>query len=236
MATSRHGEGRPRGGEDPGATGTCRKGCDNNAVNAYKGRRHGRRPYHHGNLRSELLSCAERALSEGGLAQLSLRDLARQAGVSHAAPRRHFADKQALLDALAQDGFERLGRALREAIDAAAHDFDARLAALAGSYVRFATRHAALLELMFAGKYRPGAADSLREAADAAFAAPLALITEGQAAGAVVPGDPEAVATVAWATVQGLARSPTPACSTTPRLTASWRARSSGLVLGLRPR
>ena len=71
------------------------------------------RPYHHGNLRTELLSCAERALSEGGLAQLSLRDLARQAGVSHAAPRRHFADKQALLDALAQDGFERLGRELR---------------------------------------------------------------------------------------------------------------------------
>ena len=67
------------------------------------------RPYHHGNLRSELLSCAERALSEGGLAQLSLRDLARQVGVSHAAPRRHFADKQALLDALAQDGFDVVG-------------------------------------------------------------------------------------------------------------------------------
>ena len=163
------------------------------------------RPYHHGNLRSELLSCAERALSEGGLAQLSLRDLARQAGVSHAAPRRHFADKQALLDALAQDGFERLGRALRDGDGRRRPDFDARLAALAGSYVRFATRHAALLELMFAGKHRPDAADSLRAAADAAFAAPLALITDGQAAGAVVPGDPEAVATVAWATVQGLA-------------------------------
>ena len=58
---------------------------------------------------------------------------------------------------------------------------------------------------MFAGKHRPDAADSLREAADAAFEAPLALITEGQAAGAVVAGDPERVATVAWAALQGLA-------------------------------
>ena len=130
------------------------------------------RPYHHGNLRSELLSCAERALAEGGLAQLSLRDLARQVGVSHAAPRRHFADKQALLDALAQDGFERLVRELREAMEAAGGSFDARLAALARSYVRFATRHAALLELMFTGKHRPGAAELTRgDEADAAVGA-----------------------------------------------------------------
>src|SRR6478672_12407716 len=93
------------------------------------------RPYHHGNLRSELLSCAERALSEGGLAQLSLRDLARQAGVSHGAPRRHFADKQALLDALAQDGFERLGDGLRTALAEAGPSFDARLRAFAHAYV-----------------------------------------------------------------------------------------------------
>ena len=193
------------------------------------------RPYHHGNLRSELLSCAERALDEGGLGQLSLRDLARQAGVSHAAPRRHFADKQALLDALAQDGFERLGRALREAIDAAP-DFDTRLAALAGSYVRFATRHAALLELMFAGKHRPGAADSLSAAADAAFAAPLELITEGQAAGAVVPGDPEAVATVAWATMQGLATIANAGMVDDAALDGLVASAVERLVLGLRPR
>ena len=77
------------------------------------------RPYHHGNLRAALLACAERTLREGGAGELSLRELARQVGVSHAAPRRHFADKQALLDALAEDGFERLGRELREAMDAA---------------------------------------------------------------------------------------------------------------------
>jgi AcrR family transcriptional regulator len=151
------------------------------------------RPYHHGNLRLALLEQAERTLADGG--DLSLRDLARQVGVSHAAPRRHFAGKQALLDALAEDGFERLGAELRAAM-AEAENFDARLLAF---------EHAALLELMFAGKHRPGAADSLREAADRAFEAPLALIAEGQARGEVVPGDPEQVALVAWATLQGLA-------------------------------
>jgi AcrR family transcriptional regulator len=160
------------------------------------------RPYHHGNLRAALLEQAERALADGG--DLSLRELARQVGVSHAAPRRHFADKQTLLDALAEDGFERLGAALQTAM-AEADDFDGRLLAFARAYVRFATEHAALLELMFAGKHRPGAAASLREAADRAFEAPLALIAEGQAAGEVTPGDPERVALVAWATLQGLA-------------------------------
>ena len=58
---------------------------------------------------------------------------------------------------------------------------------------------------MFAGKHRPGASESLRRAADAAFEPPLALVTEGQAAGAVVPGDPERVATVAFAALQGIA-------------------------------
>src|SRR5215207_7099976 len=77
------------------------------------------RPYHHGNLRAELLEAAERTLDERGTGSLSLRGLARELGVSHGAPRRHFADKQALLDALAEDGFERLGRELARAIGAA---------------------------------------------------------------------------------------------------------------------
>ena len=163
------------------------------------------RPYHHGNLRAALLARAEETLSQEGAGELSLRELARQVGVSHAAPRRHFPDKRALLDALAEDGFQRLGGDLRAAMDAAGERFEDRLLAFAQAYVAFATRHAALLDLMFAGKHRPGAADSLRVAADRAFEAPLALISEGQAAGEVVPGDPERVATVAWAALQGLA-------------------------------
>jgi AcrR family transcriptional regulator len=194
------------------------------------------RPYHHGSLRAALLSCAERTLSEEGAGQLSLRELARRVGVSHAAPRRHFADKQALLDALAEDGFERLGSELREAMKAAGAGFHARLLAFAQTYVRFATQHAALLDLMFAGKHRPGAADSLREAADRAFEAPLALIVEGQAAGEVVPGDPEGVAVVAWAALQGLAALVNSGMLDDGGLDDLVADAADRLLLGLRPR
>jgi AcrR family transcriptional regulator len=194
------------------------------------------RPYHHGNLRAALLESAEQVLGQQGAGALSLRELARQAGVSHAAPRRHFADKQALLDALAEDGFERLGESLRGAMTAAGHTFDARLLAFAHAYVQFATQHAALLELMFAVKHRPGAADSLRVAADRAFEAPLALIAEGQANGEVVAGDPERVATVAWAALQGLAAMVNSRMLDHALLDEVVADAVERLVLGLRPR
>jgi AcrR family transcriptional regulator len=166
---------------------------------------HAERPYHHGNLRSALLERAEQTLSERGASELSLRELAREVGVSHGAPRRHFPDKQALLDALAEDGFERLGHRVQQSIEGAGDSFDERFAAFARAYVGFATHHAALLELMFAGKHRPGAAESLREAADRAFAMPIALVLDAQASGDVVAGDPERVATIAFAALHGLA-------------------------------
>ena len=194
------------------------------------------RPYHHGNLRAALLESAERTLSQSGASELSLRELARQVGVSHAAPRRHFADRQALLDALAEDGFERLGESLRDAMTAAGDEFDARLLAFAHAYVHFATRHAALLELMFSVKHRPGAADSLRASADRAFEAPLALITEGQAKGEVVAGEPERVATVAWAALQGLAAMVNSQMLDRALIDEVVADAVERLVLGLRPR
>jgi AcrR family transcriptional regulator len=210
---------------------------DNTVVNAYIHRYPfgvavTPRPYHHGNLRVALLEQAERTLADGG--DLSLRELARQVGVSHAAPRRHFSDKQALLDALAEDGFERLGAALSTSMTDA-EDFDSSLLAFIRAYVGFATEHAALLELMFAGKHRPGAADSLREAADNAFAPPLALIAEGQAAGAVVPGDPGRVALVAFAAAHGIAALANNQMLPAP-LDDVIAAGVERLVLGLRPR
>ena len=115
------------------------------------------RPYHHGSLRDALLSAAERTLRAQGQDELSLRELARQIGVSHAAPRRHFRDRQALLDALSITGFERLGAKLEAAIEAADDDFASRLHDAVGAFVRFATQDAALLELMFSTKHRDGA-------------------------------------------------------------------------------
>ena len=120
---------------------------------------------------------------------------------------------------------------------AEASDFDGRLLAFARAYVGFATDHAALLELMFAGKHRPGAAPSLREAADRAFEAPLMLIVDAQARGDVVPGDPERVALVAFAAAHGIA-----ALANNQMLPGAaglddlLEAAVERLVLGLRPR
>jgi AcrR family transcriptional regulator len=162
------------------------------------------RPYHHGNLRAALLAQAEQTLRQHGLEGLSLRELARQSGVSHAAPRRHFADRQALLDALAESGFARLGARLRAAAENAGQDYEARLRATAAAYVRFAINDAALLELMFAGKHRKQAA-GLHEAADRAFSVILELIEEGQANAVLEPGDPDRIGLLLFATMQGIA-------------------------------
>ena len=162
------------------------------------------RPYHHGNLRDALLAQAEQTLREQGLEGLSLRELARQTGVSHGAPRRHFADRQALLDALAESGFARLGAELRGAAESAGEGYEARLRATATAYVRFAISDAALLELMFAGKQR-AQAGALHQAADRAFSVILELIDEGQTNAALEPGDPEHIGLLLFATMQGLA-------------------------------
>ncbi|WP_049556235.1 TetR/AcrR family transcriptional regulator [Nonomuraea sp. SBT364] len=162
------------------------------------------RPYHHGNLRATLLDAAERGLRERGADQLSLRDLAREAGVSHAAPRRHFADRQALLDALAEAGFARLDTALRAALAGAGEGFPSRVRAAMMAYTRFATENAALLELMYTSKHRPGATRIVK-AAEAPFGLMSELITQGQEQGALQAGDPERIGIVLFATLQGIA-------------------------------
>ncbi|TDB79656.1 MULTISPECIES: TetR/AcrR family transcriptional regulator [unclassified Micromonospora] len=99
------------------------------------------RPYHHGDLRRVLLAAAVEAIEEAGPAALSLRELARRAGVSHAAPAHHFRDKAGLLTALATEGFD----LLTEALQAAGGD----LLEAGVAYVGFAVRHRAHFEVMF---------------------------------------------------------------------------------------
>jgi AcrR family transcriptional regulator len=216
---------------------------DNNAVTAYSigTLRPGSmtttaRPYHHGNLRETLLSAGERALESGGAANLSLRELAREAGVSHAAPRRHFADKQALLDALALAGYARLGATLETALDAAGASFDARLLALARANVAFATDHPALIELMFASKHQAGAPPELARAADHAFAPALQVVVDGQSSGAVAGDDAERIAKIAFAMLQGLVVIAGNGMLDDTPLDAFLDEAVRSLLLGLRPR
>jgi AcrR family transcriptional regulator len=162
------------------------------------------RPYHHGSLRDALLGAAEKTLREQGQDELSLRELARGLGVSHGAPRRHFRDRQALLDALAISGFERLDAELRENVDGAGEDFPSRLRATVTTFTRFATDNGALLELVFSSKHREGA-DEVREAAESGFSLLNVLITQGQETGMIAPGPPERAGIVLFATMQGIA-------------------------------
>ncbi|MFE5284461.1 TetR/AcrR family transcriptional regulator [Nocardia sp. NPDC056611] len=159
------------------------------------------RSYHHGDLRAELLRRAEETLRGGGIERLSLRQLARDTGVSHAAPARHFRDKQALLDALTVAGFDRLGAGFEKA--AAAGTFLERLRAMAHTYLRFAIDNPELLALMFARKNSPTPA--IEEAAARAFTVPIEMVTDAQARGEVVPGEPRRICLSAVAALQGLA-------------------------------
>jgi AcrR family transcriptional regulator len=192
------------------------------------------RRYHHGNLREELLERAEEIVRTSGVAALSLRELAREAGVSHGAPRRHFADRQALLDALALQGFERLEREITAAAKGRA-SFETRMARTATAYVLFATRDAALLELMFAGKHRD-ADGEVHRAADRAFTPVAELVAEGQAAGLLVGTDPEQPGMVVWATLQGLASLVNAGMLDEADLDAVVPETMRGLMLGLQPR
>jgi len=127
------------------------------------------RPFHHGNLRAVLLDEATAVVRESGVDGLSLRDLARRAGVSHGAPRSHFVDRRALLDALAERGFERLTVDVRGALSDGGGRPD-RLRRVARVYVDFAIDDAALMDLMFETKVTERAG-GVQAAAGALFSA-----------------------------------------------------------------
>jgi len=126
--------------------------------------------YHHGDLRRALLQAADEAITEHGVTALSMRDLARRAGVSHAAPTHHFGDKAGLLTAFAAEGFEQLAKALATSRLASNSFLE-----LGVTYIRFAMTRRALFEVMFRPDlYRPADPDLLaarEKAADALYAA-----------------------------------------------------------------
>ncbi len=105
------------------------------------------RPYHHGNLRASLLEAAEAVLAERGAHGLTLRDVARAAGVSHGAPYHHFASLNDLLVAVAERGFVILGDAMAAAV--AVPDTRERLLRVAQAYVDCARAHPERFRLMF---------------------------------------------------------------------------------------
>ena len=162
------------------------------------------RPYHHGDLRQALLASAERTLLEKGVAALSLRELARDVGVSHAAPGRHFKDKQALVDALALTGFERMAKELTAA-DSPDLPLEARLTELARTYVHFAVSNAELLEVMYSRKHDADISEQLRAAVDGTTTQFVQIVIDAQERGEMIPGAPWTIALVIGAALHGTA-------------------------------
>ncbi|MER5225989.1 TetR/AcrR family transcriptional regulator [Streptomyces flaveus] len=153
-----------------------------------------RRPYHHGDLRRAILAAALDVISAEGPSALSLRDLARRAGVSHAAPAHHFKDRTGLLTAIAAEGYGLLAATLAEAEDL--RDAGVR-------YVRFAREHPAHFQVMFAPEL-------LREN-DLELTTARALAGERlrEAVAAVPPSgrgpDPRLAGVAAWSLAHGFA-------------------------------
>ncbi|MEV4342181.1 TetR/AcrR family transcriptional regulator [Streptomyces sp. NPDC049590] len=161
------------------------------------------RPFHHGNLRAVLLEQAEAVLRERGIDALSLRELAREAGVSHGAPRSHFADRNALLDALAERGFVRLADEIHKAASQVKDDHTRTLHAAASAYVTFAVREPALLDLMFATK-TDEPSEAVQSAAERLFATMTDLMKAGVETGAYDAHDVGRLTLLLSATVQGI--------------------------------
>jgi AcrR family transcriptional regulator len=116
-------------------------------------------PYHHGHLRDALIRAASGILENDGLSELSLRRVAQAAGVSSAAPYHHFADKKALLDAIATEGFSTLRKEMMSRMEKETNP-RARTQACGIAYIAFALHHPALFRLMFGGDDQPLSADT----------------------------------------------------------------------------
>jgi len=162
--------------------------------------------YHHGDLRQALLNAALEILKTKDAKSISLREVARQAGVSHTAPYRHFADKAALLAAVAEEGFAEFGLYLQTAVDQANAAPVESLQATGEAYVRYALDHPTHFRIMFS-HFPPNEPKdtTLSTVSQGTFQILVDVITAGQTAGRFRAGDPTLLALSRWSTVHGLA-------------------------------
>lgn len=160
--------------------------------------------YHHGNLRQALLEAGAELVEEKGIAAVSLRAVAKAAGVSHTAPYRHFDDKNSMLCGIAETGFRLLGQRLKEAVAAHTGDPGQQLTAAGVAYVELAIEHPRMHNLMFGGVLADDSVnDSLEETSNQSFQGLVDIISRGQQEGRFREGDTDELALTAWSVVHG---------------------------------
>ena len=163
-----------------------------------------RSKYHHGELRSALVSLAVKEIARAGVEKLSLRSLARQAGVSPTAPFRHFPDKQTLLAGIAIEGFEELARRLTETSESNA-GIEERFIELGATYVGFAQDFPVHYQLMFGAVLGDfSASKELQEASAASYAVLDTTLTEIKN-NQQLDHDVATLGGLVWSTVHGMA-------------------------------
>jgi len=164
-----------------------------------------RREYHHGDLRSALLDSVARIIRESGASFVSIREVARRARVSHAAPAHHFRNKSGLLTAFAAQGFERLAGTIAAAISSSRATAPPDvLAAMGRGYVRFAIDNPEHFDIMFRAELIDVENEDYVRATDAAYG-PLIATVEAAAEQGYLKGDHVVAAASAWSLVHGLA-------------------------------
>lgn len=162
--------------------------------------------YHHGDLRNALIRAGLELLAEGGARELDLRKVARRAGVSHAAPYRHFADKQALIAAITEEGFHLLAEQIRATLLEISDEPFEQLLGIARAHVHFAQEHPWLMREMFSGLIiEKEAFASLQMASKTVYRLYADVIRQGQEKEKFVDGEPTEMAGVLWSVLHGLA-------------------------------
>lgn len=154
-----------------------------------------KKPYHHEDLANALLETATALVEVRGGAAFTLRELAKEIGVTHASVYRHFSNKAALMDALVARGFEKLLAYQIEELEAAPADPMERMWALDRAYMRFAMENKSLFTLIFSFRPDEDSRGSARSEMSArAFSTLVGVVGECQRAGLIIPGDTKKIA------------------------------------------
>ena len=155
--------------------------------------------YHHGDLRNALIEAGVEILEEEGNSAISLRKVARKVGVSHAAPYRHFENKELLIAAIAEEGYGKLEEKMKGAIDNFPGDSRVQLIELGWAYIQFALENPNHLRVMFTDF-----SEACELETTSTFDVLVQAIMAGQEANEVVAGDAMSLALTLWSTVHGL--------------------------------
>lgn len=162
--------------------------------------------YHHGNLRHALIEAGAQLIEIKGVSGLSLRGVAKQAGVSHTAPYRHFKDKNALLAGITEVGFSQLAGSLQKVIIDNPDAPREQLIEAGAAYIKLSIQNKQMHNLMFGGAWEFCNDDEeIRQISNAVFNGLVKIIESGQQTGVFKKGDVRVLALTAWSLVHGYA-------------------------------